>query len=60
MIKKGDRIQFKPEWQDAGDSNVTFIAVEDESGGRVMISAEIGLPINPTQIVHTYMIQESK
>lgn len=30
MLKKGDRVRIKPEWQDKGDAELTWIVVEDE------------------------------
>jgi len=39
MIKAKDIIKFKPEFQDAGDQNIVWIAIEDEDGGRVRISS---------------------
>jgi hypothetical protein len=38
MIKKGDIITMKPEWQDAGDARFTWVARNDEEYGRVDIS----------------------
>ena len=52
-IKAGDTVRFKPEWMDKGDENITFLALDDESEGRVTIQAQLGLPINPTQVVST-------
>lgn len=37
MIKAGDRVAIKPEWRDDGDDAFTFVAIEDEDGGRVRI-----------------------
>ena len=37
MIKKGDRIYIKPEWQDKGDEHIEFVAMCDEYDGRVKI-----------------------
>lgn len=56
-IKKGDVVVFRPEWRDAGDENITFRAIEDEDGGRVKVVAELGLPINPVQVVAIRMIE---
>lgn len=50
-VKRGDVVTFKLEWQDAGDANIVFRAIEDEDGGRVKVSAELGLPFNPVQVV---------
>ena len=30
MIKKGDIITIKPQWQDAGDASFTWVARNDE------------------------------
>jgi hypothetical protein len=38
MIKSGEEVKIKPEWQDPGDDKITWIAVVD-------------LPIKPTQVV---------
>jgi hypothetical protein len=38
MIKKGDRIDILPQWQDPGDENYVWVAVEDEEDGKVTIS----------------------
>jgi len=59
MIKQGDKIKIKPEWQDEGDDVAEFIALEDEDGGRV----RIGMPgvlvsFMPNQIVQVYMIEK--
>jgi hypothetical protein len=51
MIRQGDLVKFKPQWSDPGDEHITYRAVEDEAGGRVKVVAEVGLPVNPTQIV---------
>ena len=37
MIKKGDRVEILPEWQDDGDDQYIWEAVHDEDGGRVDI-----------------------
>ena len=56
MITKGQRVHFKPEWQDKGDADIAFFAVEDEDGGRVKVRADIGLTFNPTSVVDVSMI----
>jgi hypothetical protein len=56
-IEAGDVVRIRPEWQDAGDDKCTFIAVEDEDGGRVKIQAQLGLPINPTQVVNVQWLE---
>lgn len=37
MIRKGDKVQIKPEWRDAGDDRFDWIAVDNEEKGRVSI-----------------------
>lgn len=37
MIKAGDIVEILPEWQDEGDSEFTWVAIEDEDGGRVKV-----------------------
>lgn len=59
-IRKGDRVFIKPEWQDAGDDQFIWIALEDEDGGRVRISPINGVwlagaPTN--QVVETSMLE---
>lgn len=57
-IKAGDTVKIKLEWQDAGDDKITFVAMEDEDGGRVLIGA-LGVlqSFTPTQVVHTSMLE---
>jgi hypothetical protein len=57
MITKGQRVTFLPQWQDAGDADITFVATEDEDGGRVKVRAELGLTFNPVQVVEVSMIE---
>jgi hypothetical protein len=57
-IRKGDRVRIRPEWQDEGDEEFSWIATEDEDGGRVSISPlNSGLSIPPVQRVTTEMIE---
>jgi hypothetical protein len=58
-IRAGQRVHICREWQDAGDENFIWVAVEDEDGGRVRISpVNIGLSITPSQVVETRMLEE--
>lgn len=58
-IKKGDTINFRPEFQDAGDENHVFVAADDMENGRVTAECiTTGMLINPTQVVADYMIQK--
>jgi phage repressor protein C with HTH and peptisase S24 domain len=55
-IKAGDVVHIKPEWQDKGDDQFVWIAIEDEDGGRVRIQAQCDLPIKPVQVVTIEML----
>jgi hypothetical protein len=59
MIKKGDVVTIKPEWRDPGDDKITFIACEDEDGGRVLIEPQIAMRIKPRQVVLCSMLEEN-
>lgn len=56
-IKAGDVVRFRPEWRDAGDDQIVFRAVSDESMGRVDVMAELGWAINPVEVVSVEMIE---
>lgn len=57
MIKKGDQVKIKPEWQDKGDDLLCWLALEDEDGGRVRIAPiGTGLEFPPNQVVQTSML----
>lgn len=57
MIRKGEKVEIKPEWQDKGDDLFTWVALEDEDCGRVRISpVDIGYRIIPYQVVETSML----
>ena len=55
-FKTNDVVKIKPEYQDEGDDQITFICVEDEDGGRVRIEYVLGLTFNPQSVVSTDMI----
>ena len=59
MIKKGDIITIKPEWQDGGNASFTWVARNDEENGRVDISAvELAyMAVWPSQTVRSEMIE---
>jgi hypothetical protein len=60
MIRKGQLVHLKPEWQDKGDDQFTWVAVKDEDGGRVKIMPVIpNLEIQPVTVVETKMLVES-
>lgn len=57
-IAKGDTVRILPQWQDHGDDELTWIATEDEHGGRVRIAPlDSGLTIAPNYIVLTSMLE---
>jgi len=58
MIRKGQPVTVRPQWRDPGDENVQFVALEDESGGRVLIGA-LGVLSHfiPSQVVTTDMLE---
>lgn len=57
IIKKGTKVSIKPQWQDAGDDLIDWIAAEDEDGGRVLIEAKLpGMVYTQTQVVQTCML----
>ena len=59
-IAAGDQVFIKPEFQDEGDDQFIWQAIEDEDGGRVKIApVNIGLPIIPNQIIETRMLVEA-
>lgn len=60
MIRKGDTVRIKLEWQDAGDDDFQWRAVSDEEKGRVDISPQLGMSINPVQTVTVDMIYRLK
>lgn len=60
MIRKGDIVRFKREWRDRGDEGVLFLAMENEDGGRVKVQAQLGLAINPVQVVSVNMIERQE
>ena len=58
MIRKGDVVRIKPQWQDAGDDRFTWVALGDEDGGRVDISPiNTGLTFPPRYVVKTEWLE---
>lgn len=57
MIKKGDEVKIKPEWQDKGDDKFIWIAVDDEEKGRVgIMPINTGLTFAPWSIIDVSML----
>jgi hypothetical protein len=58
MIRKGQQVWIRPEYQDPGDEDYVWTALEDEDGGRVRIQPQIpGMAILPNQVVGTDMLE---
>lgn len=58
MVRQGDIVAIKPEYQDAGDSQFVWTAIEDEDGGRVKITADVkGMAIKPVQVILVSMLE---
>jgi imidazole glycerol phosphate synthase subunit HisF len=60
VIKKGDVVRIRKEWQDAGDDQIVFLACEDEDGGRVLIEPQIALEFKPRQVVQVSMLETNE
>jgi len=57
MIRKGDKVSIKPEFQDNGDDKFSWLAVDDQENNRVMISPiDTGLAIAPSYVVRVDML----
>jgi len=57
VFKQKDVIKIRPEYQDEGDEELIWIALEDEDGGRIRIAPlNTGLTLPPNQIVTVDMI----
>lgn len=57
-IQRGDTVRILPQWQDYGDDKLTWIATEDEDGGRVRIAPiNSGMTIPPNYVVCTDMLE---
>lgn len=58
MIKEGDWLRIKPEWQDQGDHKYHWIACSDEHDGRLEIMPMgTNLRFPPRQVVRTEMVE---
>ncbi len=57
-FKRGDIVDILPEYQDPGDDEFIWVVLDDESKGRVSISAENSqLNIKPIHVVCTDWIK---
>lgn len=50
-------MKFKKEFQDEGDDEIVFVALEDEDGDRVLVMAMLGKMLNPTHVIRTEWIE---
>lgn len=58
MIKQGQPVTIKPAFRDDGDETVTFVAMADQDGDRVLIGAVNVLhTFTPTQVVRVSMLE---
>ena len=58
LIRKGDLVEILPAFQDEGDSDFQWVAVDDEEKGRVFISTiNSGLLIRPVHVVQSDWIR---
>ena len=56
-INKGSIVKFKKEFQDEGDDEIVFVALEDEDGDRVLVMAMLGKMLNPTHVMRTEWLE---
>lgn len=68
MLRRGDQVRILPEYQDEGDSELTWVVVGDEEKGRVDISPiSLSMKIKPiytlsvaqVEPVHPYGLAQS-
>lgn len=58
---KGDIVKIKPEFQDLGDDEFTWVVLNDEEKGRADITAiDSQLAIKPIHVVQTDWIEHTK
>ena len=58
LIRKGDLVEILPTFQDEGDSDFQWVAVDDEEKGRVFIATiNSGMRIRPVHVVQSGWIR---
>jgi len=58
MFRRNDVVEILKEFQDPGDSNFTWVVLNDEEKGRVDITpVDINLTIKPTYTLKTEQIK---
>ena len=56
-VRVGDRVRIRPEWRDdTREGDVEYVVVE-ERGNRLLVEAQLGMKINPTQNVRRGMVE---
>ena len=56
-IRAGDAVRLLPEFMDGPDDTFPRYALEDEDGGRVLVVADLGWRVNPTERVEVFMLE---
>ncbi len=57
MIRKGQKVYIRPEWQDDGDDEFLWIAIEDEDRGLVKVVTFMPeLRFSPVSWIETRML----
>lgn len=58
MITKGTVVQILKQFQDKGDDQYIWVAIDNEEKGRVTISpVNVALSVKPTYVVKTEWLQ---
>ena len=58
MVRKGDIVEIKKPYQDAGDDKLTWMAVDDEEKGKVMlVPIDSTLSIKPTYVLNVQWLR---
>lgn len=58
LFRQGDLVEILPSFQDPGDGEFFWVAVDDEEKGRVWISAiNSGLRMRPVHVVQAEWIR---
>jgi hypothetical protein len=58
LFRQGDLVEILPSFQDPGDGEFLWVAVDDEEKGRVWISAiNSGLRMRPVHVVQAEWIR---
>lgn len=61
LFQKGDLVEILPAYQDEGDADFQWVAVDDEEKGRVFISTiNSGMKIRPVHVVQSDWIRLSQ